>query len=184
MRPKPHCPPGRPTGPEISPTARWGSHRTHPYGRVARLVTASALASSGHCLSAAETLLSLARDTAAAEPAAAWNALGLAATAAYQSGSPKHLRAVAAAITVLPPPADDETQASRRWAMTVTGRVREAGVLAAHPGTSERALLHAGAAAWLADQTPHAIQLLRAARNTLDDRQVRAASEIPLAAFG
>ena len=149
-----------------------------------QLVTARALASAGRYLSAAETLLPLAREAAASEPAAAWNALGLAATAAYQSGCPDHLRAIAAAIALLPPAAGEETQASRLWAMTVTGQVRPAGVLARHGGRGERVLLHAGAAAWLADQTTDAIQLLRTARDTLDDQQMRAASGAPLAALG
>ncbi len=149
-----------------------------------QMVTGWALASSGHYLSATEVLLPLAPEAAAREPAAAWNALGLAATAAYQSGNPECLRAVAAAIAALPPAADDETQATRLWAMTVTGQAHEAGVLPRQLGTSERALLHAGAAAWLADQTSHAIRLLRAARNALDDQQLRAASGGPLAPLG
>jgi DNA-binding CsgD family transcriptional regulator/tetratricopeptide (TPR) repeat protein len=149
-----------------------------------QLVTAWALVSSGHYLSATEVLLPLARAAAAGAPAAAWNAIGLAATAAYQSGHPGRLRAVAATIAALPPAADDETQASRLWAMTVTGQARAAGALPRQPGTSERALHHAGAAAWLADETADAIRLLRAARNTFDDQQLRAASGGPLAALG
>jgi tetratricopeptide (TPR) repeat protein len=149
-----------------------------------QLVTAWALVSSGRYLGATEVLLPLARAAAAGAPSAVWNALGLAATAAYQSGHPDHLRAVAATIAALPPATDDETRASRLWVMTVTGQARAAGVRPRQLGTSERALLYAGAAAWLADQTSHAIRLLRAARNTLDDQQVRAASGDPVAVLG
>ena len=149
-----------------------------------QLITGWALVSSGHYLSATEILLPLARAAAARAPTAAWNALRLAATAAYQSGHPDHLRAVATTIAALPLAADDETRASRLWAMTVTGQARAAGVVPRQLGTSERALLHAGAAAWLADQTSHAIRLLRAARDTLDDQPMRAACDGPPAALG
>jgi len=157
-------------------------------------VTGWALVASGRYRRATEVLLPLARAAAAGAPAVAWNAVGLAATAAYQSGHPDRLRAVAATITTLPPAAAtiaalppaaaDETQAARLWAMTVTGQARAAGVLPRQLGRSERALLYAGAAAWLADQTSDAIRLLRAARDTLDDQPLRAACGGPLAALG
>ena len=51
-----------------------------------------ALALAGRYRSAARILLPLARETASRDPAAAWNALGLAATAAYQAGDPELLR--------------------------------------------------------------------------------------------
>ena len=85
-----------------------------------QLVIASALMSAGQCHRAAEILLPLARETAAREPAAAWKALGLAATAAYQSGDPEHLRGLAAAVAALPPAAGEQAQASRLWAVTVS----------------------------------------------------------------
>jgi DNA-binding CsgD family transcriptional regulator len=160
-----------------------------------QLVTGSALAAAGHYRCATEVLLPLARAAAAGAPAVAWNAVGLAATAAYQSGHLDRLRAVAATIAALPPAADDETQAARLWAMTVTGVVPQdfsrdfswvfSPVFSGPDGPGERALLHAGAAAWLADQTCDAIRLLRAARNTLDDQPMRAASSgAPLTALG
>jgi len=162
--------------------------------RRGQTVTGWALVASGHYLSATEILLPLARAAAAAAPDAAWNALGLAATAAYQSGHPDRRRTVAAAvaalppaaaaIAALPPAAADETRAARLWAMTVTGQARAAGVLPRQLGRSERALLYAGAAAWLADQTSDAIRLLRAARDTPDDQPLRAACGGPLAALG
>ena len=58
-------------------------------------VTGWALVASGRYRRATEVLLPLARAAAAGAPAVAWNAVGLAATAAYQSGHPDRLRAVA-----------------------------------------------------------------------------------------
>jgi DNA-binding CsgD family transcriptional regulator len=139
-------------------------------------VTGWALAWAGRYLSAAGILLPLARETAARDPAAAWKALGLAATAAYQAGEPELLRAVADTLTELPPADQSEI---RPWVLAVCGQTAQATDLLrrfrdAAPG-------HAGAAAWLLDRTADAIGLLRAGR---DDPQSRAASGGSLAALG
>ena len=52
-------------------------------------VTGWALAWGGHYASAMQTVLALAREQVAADNNAAWDALGLAATAAYQAGRPR-----------------------------------------------------------------------------------------------
>ncbi len=142
-------------------------------------VSGQALAWSGRCLGATEILLPLARETASHDPAAAWNALGLAATAAYQAGDPEGVRAVTDTLAKLPPDGDE----IRAWVLAVTGRAAEARVLLrrlrdTHSGS------HAGAAAWLLDQTAVALSLLHIARVTLDGRQTPAISGGPLAVLG
>ena len=146
-------------------------------------VSGQALAWTGCYRSAAQVLLPLARGAAEPDPAAAWSSLGLAATAAYLDGGPEVGRDVTEAAARLSPAGDDGIQAERVWVLAVAGRVAEA-----------RALLrrlrgmvlgfHAGAAAWLLDETTEAIGLLQEARGTVGDSQARAASGGPLAALG
>ena len=54
-------------------------------------VTGWALAWGGHFAGALQTMLALARERTVADSKAAWDALGLAATAAYQAGDPDSL---------------------------------------------------------------------------------------------
>jgi DNA-binding CsgD family transcriptional regulator len=121
-------------------------------------VTGWALAWAGRYLSAAEMLLPLARETAAHDPAAAWDTLGLAATAAYQTGDPEVLRAVADTLAALPAADDDE---ARLWVLAVCGKTAQLRVLL----RQSRRGRHAGAAAWLLDQTTDAIGLLHGAHD-------------------
>src|SRR3984957_11707579 len=80
-----------------------------------------------------------------------------------------------------------ENKAPSAWALAVTGHNLEAGGL---PRTirqtvsTETGLYHAGAAAWLRDQTAEAIWLLDAARNASADPAIRLASGGSLAALG
>jgi DNA-binding CsgD family transcriptional regulator/tetratricopeptide (TPR) repeat protein len=148
-------------------------------------VTGWALAWGGYFARGAQTMLSLARELSDTD--AVWNALGLAATAAYQAGDPDSIRGVADAVAVLPPATATEPQAPRAWALAVTGQNLEAEFLLRQirqTVTSQPGLQHAGAAAWLRDQTSDAIRLLDAARNAFADPMVRAASGGSLAALG
>ncbi len=126
-------------------------------------VTGWALAWAGRYRSAVGILLPLARETASRDPAAAWNTLGLAATAAYQAGDPELLRGVADTLAELP--ATDQGEI-RLWVLAVCGRSALARDLLrrlrdAAPGG------HAGAAAWLLDRTTEAIGLLSTGRDAL-----------------
>jgi DNA-binding CsgD family transcriptional regulator len=150
-------------------------------------VAGQALTWSGRFSAAAEILLPLARENARRDPAAAWHALALAATAAYQAGAPAGVQLVTDALAELPPPDDDETRAARLWALAVTGQALEAGTLLhelAATAVTAAFLSHAGSAAWLLDQTSRAIELLAAARNMPAEPAMRAASGGSLAALG
>jgi len=146
-----------------------------------------ALAWGGYYASAVQTMLALAREHVAADNNAAWDVLGLAATAAYQAGDPDSVDGVADVMAAMPPATDIEPQAARAWALAVTGRNLEAeALLRDTPQTvsTETGLHHAGAAAWLRDQTADAIRLLDAARNASAHRAIRVASGGSLAALG
>jgi DNA-binding CsgD family transcriptional regulator len=161
-------------------------------------VTGWALAWGGHYSTAARTLLSLAGRLAATDAGAAGDALGLAATAAYQAGDPDSIGGVADVLAMLPSPVAIEPQASRVWAprvlaLAVTGQSPQAEALlgpvrppvSADGGLHQAGDLHqAGAAAWLRDQTSDAIRLLESARNASADPATRAASGGALAALG
>ena len=162
-------------------------------------VTGWALAGGGYYASAAQTVFTLAREHAATD--AAWNALGLAAIVAYQAGDPDSINGVAQLLGALPratatstststataTATATETQASRAWALAVTGHSPEAEALLRtirQTVSSEPALLHAGATAWLRDQTSDAIRLLDTARNAAGDPAIRPLTGAPMAVLG
>jgi DNA-binding CsgD family transcriptional regulator/tetratricopeptide (TPR) repeat protein len=148
-------------------------------------VTGWALVWGGHYAHAAQTMLMLAREHA--DNNAAWNALGLAATAAYQAGDPHSVQGVADVLAALSPATATESQAPRAWALAVASHGPEAEALLRNirqAVSSEPGLEHAGATAWLRDQTSEAIRLLDTARNASADPAIRAASGGPLAALG
>jgi DNA-binding CsgD family transcriptional regulator/tetratricopeptide (TPR) repeat protein len=150
-------------------------------------VTGRALAWGGYNARALQTMLELAREHVTADHNTAWGALGLAATAAYQAGDPGSAHGVADVMAALPPATDVEAQAARAWALAVTGHNPLAEALLRDTGqtvSTETGLHHAGAAAWLRDQTADAIRLLDAARNASADPAIRAASGGSLAALG
>ncbi len=150
-------------------------------------VTGWALAWGGHYADALQTVLALAREHVAADNNAAWDAVGLAAAAAYQAGDPDSLNGVADVLAALPPAMAIETKAPRAWALAVTGHNLEAEALVRtirQTESTETDLHHAGAAAWVRDQTSDAIRLLDAARNASADPAIRAASGGSLAALG
>jgi tetratricopeptide (TPR) repeat protein len=142
-----------------------------------RYIIGWALAWASRYRSAAEILLPLARETASRDPAVAWNALGLAATAAYQAGDPELVRVVGDTLTALPPADQDGI---RLWVLAVCGRTGHARDLLRRLGDTAPGC-HAGAAAWLLDRTADAIGLLRAG---CDDGQTHAARGGPLTALG
>jgi DNA-binding CsgD family transcriptional regulator len=142
-----------------------------------RHVAGWALAWAGRYREAAGILVPLARDTAASDPSAAWDALGLAAVAAYQAGDPELLRVIADALVELPPTDRDDI---RLWVLAVCGRTAQASDLLLRlrdtaPGG------YGGAAAWLLDRTEDALGLLR---TDGDDLPTHAASGGSLAALG
>jgi DNA-binding CsgD family transcriptional regulator/tetratricopeptide (TPR) repeat protein len=150
-------------------------------------VTGWALAWGGHYARAVQTVLALAREHVAAGNNAAWDALGLAAAAAYQAGDPDSLNGVADMLAALPPATAIETKAPRAWALAVTGHDLEAEAILRNISQTVSGgpgLHHAGAAAWVRDQTSDAIRLLDAARNASADPAIRAASGGSLAALG
>jgi DNA-binding CsgD family transcriptional regulator len=122
-----------------------------------------------------------------ADTDAAWNAVGLAATAAYQAGDPDSINGVADVLTSLGPPRSAENEAASAWALAVTGHAPEAEALlrTIRPTvSSEPGLLHAGATAWLRDDTSDAIRLLGTARNASADPAIRAPSGGSMAVLG
>jgi DNA-binding CsgD family transcriptional regulator len=146
-----------------------------------------ALAWDGRPASALRILIPLARGSTADDPGTAWNAAGLAATAAYQAGDPDSARALADTMAVLPAVTEVSALASRVWALTVTGQRPEASAFLWQLSTAAASgadLYHAGAAAWALDQTSDAIRLLEAARSTYAEPATRAASGGTLAALG
>jgi DNA-binding CsgD family transcriptional regulator len=150
-------------------------------------ITGWALTWGGHHASALQTLLALARERTAADSKAAWDALGLAATAAYQAGDPDSLQSLEGLLAAAPPTTAMETKAPRAWALAVTGHNLEAEALLRkirQTVSTETGLHHAGTAAWLRDQTAEAIWLLDAARNGSADPAIRLASGGSLAALG
>jgi DNA-binding CsgD family transcriptional regulator len=143
-----------------------------------------ALTLSGRYANASKVLLSLARE-GATDHISAWSAISLGATAAYQSGDPGDIQAVADVLAALP--AAGHAHASRAWALAVTGRRPEAAALLRQLRTtaaSELDLHHAGAAAWLLDHTTDAIRLLGSARSASAEPGTWAAHGGPLAALG
>lgn len=153
-----------------------------------RHVTGLALTWGGRYADAARMLLSLARETAMDDPGGAWNALGLAATAAYEAGAPDDIQAVVHTLAALPSATTTQAQASCAWALAVAGRRLEAAAILLRQlrvmSSGDVGLHHAGAASWLLDQTPDAIRLLDAARNKFADAGQRTASGGALAALG
>jgi DNA-binding CsgD family transcriptional regulator/tetratricopeptide (TPR) repeat protein len=150
-------------------------------------VTGWALAWGGHYARAVQTVLLLAREHVAAGNNAAWEALGLAAAAAYQAGDPDSLNGVEDVLAALPQATAIETKAPRAWTLAVTGHDLEAEALLRNirqTVSGGPSLHHVGAAAWVRDQTSDAIRLLEAARNASADSAIRAASGGSLAALG
>ncbi len=153
-----------------------------------------ALVWSNQHAAALSTLLPVAQEASSLLPEVAWNAVGLAATVAYQSGASADRTAVLRALDRLheptPPPSDwpdGYADEQRVWIRA------SASPLAAHADSVER--LHriaartlidpatVGAAAWLLDETELAVRLLREALSRLRAPGMRGGSGAALSAL-
>ena len=133
---------------------------------------------SGRHADALATLMSVAGEASDRLPLIAWNAIGLAATVAYQTGDPSAREALLSSLSRLrepvPVPSPDWPAGfadERRvwvWACTDPFGKRAETILYLHriadPVTDAG---YAGAASWLLDETEHAVRLLRAAMGRL-----------------
>jgi len=140
------------------------------------------------------TLIEVAAEASVRQPVMAWDAIGLAGTAAYHWGTPAGYQAV---LTVLdgmpepaPPPADwppDHADQQRVWISIVTDPFGKRGDvipalyrLAGAAGADIRSI---GADAWLLDETELAVRLLREALSQLRAPGVRGGSGGALSAL-
>jgi DNA-binding CsgD family transcriptional regulator len=154
----------------------------------ARQQIGAALVWSGQPRDALATLISVADEAAAERPVNAWDALGHAATVAYQTGHPADRQAVQTALGRLRELAQaSNTATNQAWiratidpfgqkALDLT-RLREI----ASENPDEPAV---GAAAWLADETALAITILRNALGRLRAPGMRGNSGATLSALG
>lgn len=153
-----------------------------------------ALVWSNQHAAALATLLPVAEEASTRLPALAWNAIGLAATVAYQSGAPGDRAAVLRTLDRMrepaQPPADwpaGHADEQRVWvrACTEPPAARTETVeylhrIAARTLTDPATV---GAAAWLLDETELAVRLLREALNRLRAPGMRGASGSALSAL-
>jgi DNA-binding CsgD family transcriptional regulator/tetratricopeptide (TPR) repeat protein len=149
-----------------------------------------ALAWSGRRSAALSALISVAEEAARDQPALAWDALGSAATVAYQSGLPASRQTVNRALGLLerqgllPPgraPGVD-VNVLRLWIRTCTDPIGSSNELLPDLRTivgspiDEPSLWRVGSAAWLLDESDLAITLLQDALQRLRAPGVRGAS--------
>jgi DNA-binding CsgD family transcriptional regulator len=153
-----------------------------------------ALVWSNQHAAALTTLLSVAAEAASLLPVIAWNAIGLAATVAYQSGVPGDRAAVLRTLGRMHEPAErpadwpgGHADEQRVWVRACTEPVgaradtvaylhRIAGRTTTDPAT-------VGAAAWLLDETELAVRLLREALSRLRAPGMRGGSGAALSAL-
>jgi DNA-binding CsgD family transcriptional regulator len=147
----------------------------------ARHDAAWALAWSGRRSAALEALISVVEAAARDQPALAWDALGSAATVAYQSGKPGCRQAVSRALALLerqsPGPPDqvpgDDIGVLRLWIAASADPVGSRNQLLPPLHTivnapiAEPSLWRAASAAWLLDETDMAITMLQDAMRRL-----------------
>jgi DNA-binding CsgD family transcriptional regulator len=157
-----------------------------------------ALAWSGRRSAALPALISVAEQAAPDQPALAWDALGSAATVAFQSGKPACHQAVSHALTQLesqgpPPPGrapDIDVSALRLWISAsadpigsrdkLLPRLRE---IVSSP-IEEASLWRVASAAWLLDESDLAIRLLQDAMQRLRAPGVQGTSGGSLTVLG
>ena len=157
-----------------------------------------ALAWSGQRTAALTALISVAEEASRDQPALAWDALGSAATVAYQSGAPASRQAVSRTLELLerqgpPPPGDGpriDVNAHRLWIRACTDPVGSRSQLVPYLRTiagsplEEPSLWRTGSAAWLLDESDLAIRLLQDAMQRLRAPGVRGTSGGGLTALG
>jgi hypothetical protein len=138
---------------------------------------------------ALETLLSVAAETLPGRPAVAWDATGLAATVAHQTGLPESRGKVRAALDRLdalgePPSAEhwpvSRAQEQRIWISACTDpfgkRLGAVAYLHRAAGGSLTDSTKVAGAAWILDETELAVRVLREAFSRLRTPGVRGAS--------
>jgi DNA-binding CsgD family transcriptional regulator/tetratricopeptide (TPR) repeat protein len=157
-----------------------------------------ALAWSGRRTAALSALISVAEEASRDQPDLAWDALGSAATVAYQSGTPASRQAVSSALDLLerqhPPPSsrtpDIDVNVLRLWirasADPVGSRDRLLPYLRRIVGSpiEEPSLWRVGSAAWLLDESDLAVRLLQEAMRRLRAPGVRGTSGGSLTVLG
>jgi len=139
----------------------------------ARRLAGWALIWSNRCAEALATLIMVVDEAATLLPAVAWDAIGLAGTAAYHCGAPADYQAVLTALDLLqerarPPEGvtEDDTLQNRAWILAVTDPFGARGEVIpelrrlADEGYEPSAV---GPTAWLLDDTDLAIKMLREA---------------------
>jgi DNA-binding CsgD family transcriptional regulator len=156
----------------------------------ARHDAAWALAWSGRRTAALSALISVAEEASRDRPALAWDALGSAATVAYQSGVPAHRQAVDRALALLerqaPPPPGRvpgiDVNALRLWVRASADPIAGRDQLLPYLRTilsspiEEPSLWRTACAAWLLDESDLAITLLEDAMQRLRAPGVRGTS--------
>ena len=153
-----------------------------------------ALAWSGRRSAALPALLSVAEEAARDLPALAWDALGSAATVAYQSGMPASRRVVDRVLGLLerqgPPPPDVDVNVLRLWIRTSADPIGSRNQLLPDlrkivgSPVEEPSLWRIASAAWLLDESDLAITLLQDAMQRLRAPGVRGTSGGSLTVLG
>jgi DNA-binding CsgD family transcriptional regulator len=157
-----------------------------------------ALAWSGRRSAALPALISVAEEAARDQPALAWDALGSAATVAYQSGMPASRQAVSRALGLLErqgPPSPGrapgiDVNVLRLWIRVSADPVGSRNQLLPYlhkivgSPIEEPSLWRMGSAAWLLDESDLAITLLQDAMQRLRAPGVRGTSGGSLTALG
>ena len=163
----------------------------------ARHDAAWALAWSGRRTAALSALIEVVEEASRDRPAVAWDALGSAATVAYQSGMPASRQAVSRALGLLerqgPPPGrapGTDADVLRLWISASADPVGSRDQLLPHlrnivgSPIEEPSLWRAASAAWLLDESDLAITLLQDAMQRLRAPGVRGTSGGSLTVLG
>jgi DNA-binding CsgD family transcriptional regulator len=157
-----------------------------------------ALAWSGRRTAALSALISLAEEASRDRPALAWDALGSAATVAYQSGMPASRQAVSRALGLLerqgpPPPGRAlgiDVNVLRLWIRASADPIGSRNQLLPHlrkiagSPIEEPSLWRIASAAWLLDESDLAVRLLQDAMRRLRAPGVRGTSGGSLTVLG
>ena len=157
-----------------------------------------ALAWSGRRTAALSALISVAEEASRDQPALAWDALGSAATVAYQSGMPASRQAVSRALGLLerqgpPPPGRApgiDVDVLRLWIRASADPIGSRNQLLPHlrkivgSPIEEPSLWRIGSVAWLLDESDLAITLLQDAMQRLRAPGVRGTSGGSLTVLG
>ena len=153
-----------------------------------------ALTWSSQHAAALAALIAVAEEAADLDPWSGWAALSNAGAVAYQSGARSGVLAVreaAEALMSVSARVDGKAlEAVRLWVATSTGPYRDSADVAARLKRLSATSLDlsylsvAGAAAWLADQTGLAVDMLRETRRRIQEPGVRGASGSALSALG